>query len=103
MKRGYERHKLKFCINEVAKIERNKLLEDSTPKMKDPQVIFVSNWHKQLSPISSILKKHFHILQNDRSTVNVFKDKPMVAFRQPKSIRNFIVRNDISPLKKGEL
>ena len=100
MKRGYDKSKLDESINEVLKIERSLLLEDKPREKKDPQIIFVTNWHQNLSTMPSILKKYFHILENDHKTSKIFTNKPLVAFRRPKNIGNYLVKNDISPREK---
>jgi hypothetical protein len=97
VKRGYELQELHHAIKEVSQMDRSELLDDKRKDKKDPQVIFVCDWHPILSTVPSILKKHFHLLENDTKTSKVFTSKPMVAFRRPRSIKNIVVKNDILP------
>ena len=76
------------------------LLKDNQKRKRDPQTIFVCNWHPSLSRIPSILKEHYRILQSDERLSNVFQEVPTVAFRRPRTIRNHLVRNDIRPAEK---
>ena len=93
VKRGYKQQTLQKTIREVAQIQRETLLEDKSRPKRDPQTIFVCDWHNNLSTVPIILKKHFHILENDTSTARIFDTRPLIAFRRPKSIRNHVVRN----------
>ena len=82
-------------MKEVLAMKREDLLCDKKKEKRDPNVIFVSDWHPTLSTIPSILKKNLHIIENDPVLSKVFPSKPLVAFRRPKTIRNHVVRNDI--------
>ena len=93
VKRGYKQDALQRSIRDVAKLQRATLLEDRHRDKKDAQIIFVCNWHPHLSTVPTILKRHFHLLENDVSTAKIFNTHPMVAFRRPKSIKNHVVKN----------
>ena len=95
VKRGYNRKSLESAICEVSAMERKDLLLDKEKPKKDPQMIFVSEWHPSLSKLPTILKKHYHLLQSDQNLSEVFPEPPSVAFRRPKSIRNHLIRGDI--------
>ena len=96
IERGYsERYLQSMIVNEVSQINREDLLQDKPKEKKDPNLIFVSDWHPILGNIPSILKRNFHIIENDSVLTKVFPSKPLVAFRRPKTIRNHTVQNDI--------
>ncbi len=99
IKRGYSEKLVRNVITEVAGLDRKDLLEDRTKEKKDPQTIFVTDWHPVLNTIPSILKRNFHIVENDSELIKIFKTKPLVAFRRPRTIRNHVVRNDICKKK----
>ena len=100
VKRGYNRKSLESAISEVSAMDRKDLLLDKERPKKDPQIIFVSEWHPSLSKLPAILKKHYHLLQSDQNLSEVFPEPPSVAFRRPKSIRNHLIRGDILPTRK---
>ena len=100
IKRGYDAKSMNDTINEIAKIDRKTLLEDKSREEKDPQTIFVSDWHPSLGLLPSILKRHFHLIENEKTLSKIFPAKPSVAFRRPKSLRNHLIRNDILPQPK---
>ena len=93
LKRGYSQRTLQQTIREVYLIKRETLLEDKLKAEKDPQMIFVCEWHPNLSTIPQILKNHFHLLENDTKTSKVFTSRPLVAYRRPKSIKNHVIKN----------
>ena len=95
-KRGYNKIFLERSIKEVSKITREKLLEETMKVKQDPQMIFVCDWHPNLSRLSTSLKKHFHLLQNDRKAKKVFTSTPMVAYRRTRTLKNILVKNKLS-------
>ena len=95
LKRGYSEKLLQRTMKDVLEMKREDLLRDKPKEKRDPNVIFVSDWHPSLNTIPSILKKNLHIIENDPVLSKIFPAKPLVAFRRPKTIRNHVVRNDI--------
>jgi len=90
------------------RIPPNELLDDKTKlNSKDTErVIFSVNWHPQLAKLPGLIKKHFYLLQDDKTLRHVFKEPPLVAFRKAKTIRNEIVRSDLVPspsMKQGTI
>ena len=82
-------------------MKRDELLIDTQRRKKDAQTIFVCDWHPSLSQIPTILKQHYRILESDERMSNIFPEKPLVAYRRPRTTRQHLVRNDIlKPEKK---
>ena len=100
LKRGYSEKAVQTAIDEVALIERKELLYERQRVSKEAQTIFVADWHHLLSKIPIFLKQNFHIIENDPELGNIFKNRPMVAFRRTKTIRNYVVKNDMNKEKK---
>ena len=95
IKRGYSEKVLRATIKEVCSIKRQDLLQDRPKEKRDPQTIFVSDWHPMLSNIPSILKKNFHLIENNSVLTKIFPSKPLVAYRRAKNIKNHVVKNDL--------
>ena len=95
VKRGYDPKTLADISEAVSKMDRSELLQDKNRKTKDPQTIFVAEWHPSLARLPAILKKHFHLLNSDPTLEKIFPTEPTVAFRRPKSLRNHLIRSDI--------
>ena len=98
-KRGYSYSKLLKIQKLIADTPREDLLRENIKTKKDPQTVFVTDWHSNFSFLPSILKKHYHIIQNDPYLKEVFPEKPTVAYRKVKTIRNYVTKNDVSPQK----
>ena len=97
VERGFDPSKVKETQEEIGKMNRADLLKENQKKKKDPQTIFVCDWHPSLSKMPSILKQYFPVLQADERLSKIFTEPPSVAFRRPKTIRNILVRTDIKP------
>ncbi|KAL9972935.1 hypothetical protein ACROYT_G019335 [Oculina patagonica] len=92
-KRGYNLTFLKQEIHRVHNITRTEAL---TPKASfttyQPQrVPLVITYNPALRHVSSIIHKHFNILSLSLRCTNVFKDKPIVAFRRSNNLSNILV------------
>ena len=83
-------------LHEVAEIVRDDLLAEKSKVSKDPQVIYVSEFHPVFKKLLAILKKHHHVLKNDKKLKDLFPTAPIVAFRRSKCIRNYVIHNDVS-------
>ena len=94
---GYSKQHLNQLTREISKLNRDDLLENKIKKQKDQTTIFVTTWHPKLKKLSSILLKHFHLLQNDSKLKFIFPTKPIVAFRRKKNLKNHLTRTDVSP------
>ena len=103
VERGFDLKKLNEVRKDVGSMSRDELLVDTQRGKKDAQTIFVCDWHPSLSQIPSILKQHYNILQADERLSNVFTEKPLVAYRRPRTIRQHLVRNDLSRVTKEKV
>ena len=99
VKRGYDSKTLADIADIVSKMDRTELLKDKERKKKDPQTIFVAEWHPSLARLPAILKQHFHLISSDPTLANVFPTEPSVAFRRPRSLRNQLIWSGIIPRK----
>ena len=95
-KRGYNSKELKKTIQEISKIPRTSLLDETQKSKTDQQSIFVCDWHPNVSRLPAVLKKHFHLLQNDRYAKDIFTSTPIVAYRRPRSLKNILVKSDLT-------
>ena len=82
----------------ATRTDRNTLLQkgcNSSHHQVDSQSVFVTIYHPKLQNLSSILRKNFHFIKNDSRLNKIFNVVPLVAFKKMKSIRNFVVHNDV--------
>ena len=63
---------------------------------KPERVPFVITYDPALRFISSIIRKHFHVLISSPRCYNVFKAAPIVAYRCSSNLTDFLVRAETS-------
>ena len=63
-----------------------------TPRPSSEGPVLVASYHPALDKINKILSEHLHILHIDPEMKKLFLRAPMVAYRNPKALRNSLVR-----------
>ena len=93
-KRGYNRYFLQRETQQVNNITRTEALtpHDTSTLDKPDRVPFVITYNPALRFISSIIRKHLHILISSPRCYNVFKTAPIVAYRRSSNLSDFLVR-----------
>ena len=93
-KRGYNHYFLQREIQRVNNITRTEALtpHDTCTLDKPESVPFVLTYNPTLRFISSIIRKHFHILISSPRCYDVFKAAPIVAYRRSSNLSDFLVR-----------
>ena len=95
--RGYQRDRVKREISRVNDIDRFSLLLKKE-KGKDDTVTLTLTFHPALHPVVKILKKaHRHILKSPILS-KVLPKPPRVAFRNPKTLKDKLVRSKLRTL-----
>jgi hypothetical protein len=85
----------------MAQLDRQCFLQYKEKAHTD-RVPLVTTYHPVLKDLSSILKKHLHILHNNTSMANVLKDPPMASFIRPRNWNDMVVRARLdNPLPIG--
>ena len=97
--RGYDCLKLRQQAKELLSKSQNDILFSKKNDSKDPQTILVTTWHPRLKLLPEILRQSYHYIEKDQKLKEIFKKKPIVAFRKKKSLANHLVRSDIIPPK----
>ena len=49
-------------------------------------------YHRDLPPLGRIINKHFPTLQSIKRLKKVFKNRPIVSYKRPRSLRNMLVK-----------
>ena len=71
---------------------------DTSTLDKPERVPFVITYNPALRSISSIIRKHFHILISSPRCYNVFKAAPIVVYRRSSNLSDFLVRAQLRNL-----
>ena len=91
--RGYEKKLVDLQTSEASKISRDRALLEKEPREREDREVLVLTYHPALSKkVYDIINKNQHIISLGAERSKVFTRTPMVAFRQPKSLRDLLVR-----------
>ena len=89
--RGYEAEEIKTQIDKAALQDRNELLqyknETKAPLQKIPCVL---TYNRQLPRIKEYIDKHWEILKINSALKPLFAEKPFMAFKRNKNLRDMI-------------
>ena len=97
IKQGYDGSKLKMLTKKMLSKTRDELLPQKNKRNQNEKTKMVTTWHPALKHLSKILQEKYHQhIEKDIYLKKVFPEKPIIAFRKMKSIRNHIVRTDIN-------
>ena len=58
---------------------------------------FVPTYHSDLPKIRDIVDKNWSIIESSDELKDIYQSKPVMAFRRPKSLRDFLVRARLKP------
>ena len=82
-KRGYSGKLIEQQLQKVDKLEREKLLDDTTNKKDNShRVPLVLTFSKLLPDVGNILRKHQATLHQSERMREIFKEPPLLAFRR---------------------
>ena len=98
-KRGYPASNTASLKEKTTEIARADLLIDKkkTPSNRTP---FTTTYNKQLPPVQKIINQHWHLLQTQKDIAPSFAERPVVAYRRNKNLRDLIGQMHLSRGKK---
>ena len=77
------------------------LVKDRGQKRKDLDIIpLVMNFHPALSGVGEIVDSLWYMFQASDDMKETFRDKPMVAFRTPRNLRDDLVKSRLKRLRE---
>ena len=86
------------AIEKVRHIDRQNLLSYKPKPTANKAVLpFVMPYHLDLPKVSGIVDKYWSIIESTYHLSNVFQQKPIMAFRRPKSLRGHLVWARLKP------
>ena len=57
--------------------------------------VFVTTYNPSLPHLNSVIRKYFPILTATKRGSEAFKDAPLIAYRRPKNLRDFLVKAEL--------
>ena len=97
--RGYPPERISAQRNRAAEIDRASLLRDK-PKNTNRRTPFSTTYNQHLPHIREIINKHWPILQTHQNLAQTFTEKPVLAYRRNKNLRELIGQHHLSRGKK---
>ena len=96
--RGYLKQDIASAIDKARQRSRDALLS-YRPKSTEVGTIlpFVLTYHPDLPKVRDIVDKNWSIIESSDELKDIYQRKPVMAFRRPKSLRDFLVRARLKP------
>ncbi|XP_071153604.1 uncharacterized protein [Mytilus edulis] len=94
-KRGYKHRNIKKSFQKAESIPRSELLEYKVKK-KNKRTPCVLTYHPSLKNSFGVIREHWKSVEKNSKLSKIFPEPPMIAFRQPSSLRNLLVRAEVS-------
>lgn len=104
LEKGYSEVSLKTTLDEVATLDRRTLLNHKVPNMdRAPSVPFITTYSLQHRNVARLVKKYWHVLQNDHVLGTILPAKPQMVYKGAPSLRGRVAPNilDPPPIKRG--
>ena len=93
-KRGYDKENLKTQLQPLENIDRKDLLKYKEKTVSDKIPLTVT-YNRTLPPLKNITDKHWHLLQLNDELKETFKEKPTIAYKRNKNLKDIIGQNTI--------
>lgn len=90
--RNYPNHITTSSYQKTQNISRDSLLEPH-PKSQSNRTPLAINYHPQMIPVVNVVLKNFNMLQTHPSTSHIFVDKPLLAYRRDKNLKDILVKS----------
>ena len=97
-KRFYQKQVIDQAIEKGRHMERQNLLSYKPKPTANKAVLpFVMTYHPELPKVRGIVDKHWSIIESSDHLGTAFPQKPIIAFRRLKSLRDHLVRARLKP------
>lgn len=93
--RGYKKDAVVKSIQKASALERKTLLDYKEKSNEQKRVPFVLTYHPDLPNVRKITEKHWPTIAGSRKLGTLFEEKPVIAYRRPKSLRDILVKAKI--------
>lgn len=92
-----------MAIDKARQMDRKDLLSYRPKPAKDENILpFVLTYHPDLPKARDIVNKHWSIIESSEYLSCSLPEKPIMAYRRPKSLRDLLVRARLKPDPKDD-
>ena len=92
---GYPESLTQEAYYKTTSKQRKSLLQ-TKEKKRSQRIPVIVTYNRTLPPLGPIINKHWHILQSDLKMEEKFSERPVLAYRRCKNLRDMIGSNTIS-------
>ena len=90
------------AITKARNMPRHIALQKVVKPLKQKRPISVVSWDPRLPSIDAIQKKHYRTMTSiDPYLKEVYPEVPLVAYRRPKNIREYLIRAKLPPKNRS--
>ncbi|XP_072163921.1 uncharacterized protein [Diadema setosum] len=100
-RRGYPEQVVKKATRKVSSLSRQEALEPRRQRNSD-RVPLVLTYHPSTQKLVSTTMDNTHILQEDASTKEIFKEPPLVAYKKDRSLRDLLFHTGLKVQAQSE-
>ena len=93
--RGYNQCTVAHSIQKARENQRTDLLTYKQQANNNNRVPFVVTHHPELPDIRAVIDKHWSTIDSSKRLSQIFPEKPVLAYRRPKSLRDILVKAKI--------
>ena len=90
-KRSYQKQEIPLAIERARQQKRENLLS-YRPKSESSVLPYVLAYHPDLPKVRDIVNKNWPIIESSSTLSEIFTERPTMAYRRPKSLRDLLVR-----------
>ena len=95
MQRGYQQEFLDLQMTRINNIDRSILLNPAQDKEKKNGIPLVLKYNRTLPNIRNSIEKNWHLLQINPILAKTFENKPFIAYKRNKNLKELIGGNKI--------
>lgn len=98
IEKGYVNDILKNTLEDIKVMDRGHLLRDKPPRKDQVSMVpFITTYSVQHTSTRNLIRKHWHILNNDPVLFTVLPDMPQVIYRGASSLKDRLAPNIMNP------
>ena len=89
--RGYPNNLIDTFLSDIKFTERESALQKNNKSRKEI-LPFVTQYHPSVQNLKHVLMEKWHMIQNQPSLRQIFKEPPLISFKRGKSLKDMLVK-----------
>ncbi|CAG2241964.1 unnamed protein product [Mytilus edulis] len=94
LKRGHYENEIDNIITNTTKRERKQTLKYNYKNKKAaPPLVFATRFNPAFKGIGRALRKHWHLIEQNRNTKTMFPKPPIIAYKRHKNLKEYLTNS----------